>query len=53
MLCKVKKIYRIKIKKNEFIKLEYSTNSVYVKFALTFDQIAFLPIDCDNKKFVV
>ena len=33
-----KKIYRLKnIKKNEYLRLEYSTNSVYVKFALTFD----------------
>ena len=38
-VMKGKKIYRLKIiKKNPFIRLEYSTNSVYVKFALTFDK---------------
>ena len=33
-----KKIYKIKInKQNPYIRIEYSTNSIYVKFALTFD----------------
>ena len=38
-IIKGKKIYRLKIdKRNEFIRIEYSTNSIYVEFALTSNQ---------------
>lgn len=37
-VMKGKKIYRLKMnKKNDYVRLEYSTNSVYVKFVLTSD----------------